>query len=225
MKHIHEHKYNITAIAGIILFLIISLFIAPFTHELFHLIVLKANNCQYWTDFHTSLFKGMYASIYQTCTLTQNTQILLYLAGVVGNLIVSLLLLLWDFWLTKRKHIELSNIILFSSLGFLTDPIIYLFNTNGDIYNALKLLNKPYLIKYLPITGLIILSLSFAYMLYTLTFLEDMDLIEKEIKFLKKLEKKDKKHRFKKLIDFLINLSKHIEKINKKRKHKKYMPK
>ncbi len=226
MRVVKNHRYNMYTFAGIVSFVLVSLYIAPFTHEIFHVLVLKFNECNYWTDFHTDTFKGLYGGVYQMCYLSKSSLFWLYMSGILGNILLALLFFAFDYYLITKKHVELSNLVLLSAIGFLTDPILYTFQPYGDIMSALQSIGKETLFKFVPLFGLGLSLTLIVYMLYTLKHIEDIELIQTELMLLEKI--KTKKKIAKKLKR--SKLDKTENKLKKKarassRSHRKYMPK
>lgn len=219
-RYIHEKHYQEYTIAGIISFNIIAAFISPFLHEMFHALILKIYNCGYWTDFHSSFFTGIYATIYKTCILSKTQEAILYFSGVLGTLFIGFLILYIDWQFTKKGHLEYSVITSFIALGFLFSPTLYFFMNTGDLINGLNMLGLSKYAGFLPLIGLSISIYSIGYLIWNLKHTTELEILEEEIKTAKdsKIRKWLKKKLKKKYDSFGI-------KKTKVRQHKKYMPK
>ncbi|MCK5474827.1 MAG: hypothetical protein KAI53_05460 [Candidatus Aenigmarchaeota archaeon] len=219
-RYIHERHYDEYLIAGIISFNIIAAFIAPFFHELFHALVLEIYNCGYWTEFHLSMFTGLYATVFKSCILTRTQEAIVYLSGVLGTLFIGFSLLYLDWKLTKKGLLEYSVFTSFAALGFLFSPTLYFFAGEGDLINALEMLNLSAYSGFLPLIGLAIAFFSIGYLMWNLKHTTELEILEEEIETAKdsKIRKWLKKRMKKKYDKFGI-------KKTKLRHHKKYNPK
>ncbi|MFH1127667.1 MAG: hypothetical protein V1718_06170 [archaeon] len=199
----HEHHYDAFMIAGLLSFPFIAFIIAPLFHELFHVLVLEYYDCSYWTDFHTSIFKGLYAAVYPNCHLESNKLGLLYFSGVLGTLFIGFSLLVVDWYLTIKDYLEYSIFTSFIAMGFLFSPVVYFFLDEGDLINAFNILDIPAPHYLFPLIGIVIMFSSLIYFWYNLKYTSMKDLLEEE--------KED--------------LDRFGVKKTKKEEHKKYMPK
>ncbi len=129
---------------------------------------------------------GFYATLQPFCDLSVKRTVLLLGIGIAGNLFIALILFLLSWYLGRRGKLPESNLFMYLALGFFSDPLFYLFATEGDLVNILEITEMQDLIPKLPLLGFILLFLALSY-LYTQMkhTLEDYLRIKKEMEEVK----------------------------------------
>lgn len=193
MRYISERKYNRYLKIGLILFVLFTWQVVPFTHELGHVIALKIFDCNYWSLWEHGYFRELYGTIYNRCDLTFNQQLWLYASGMVLTTVVGVLLLILEIISIKRKRIEFALIFLFTSYAFLLDFVNYLLFPQGDVGEILKMLNKEDAIAKTPFLGIFLLIAMITYLYISIH--EELEvIIIKEESFIKRWMRKLKKY-------------------------------
>jgi len=189
---------------GLIVFLIIAVFIAPLTHESFHIMILKEFDCSYIFTMHHTYEAGIFAEVAPLCNLNDIQAVVFLAAGLMGNIFISIFLALLILYARMKKHMILSNLLMFAMIGFASDPLFYFFADSGDIVTILKIVGRPenlYLFRYM---GYLLALAVFMYLWSHLSFtIEHKSKLQEEWERIKSLKTKarnkirkpkDKKH-------------------------------
>ncbi|MBN2251840.1 MAG: hypothetical protein JW724_07190 [Candidatus Altiarchaeota archaeon] len=178
-----ENSFYCANISGLISFLLISIVIAPLFHEIMHLTVLEYLHCNSNTNIEISWEYGIHGDISPLCALSGGKAALLFGAGFVGNFIIASAFFMFTSFFYRRDMLLHSNFLMYVALGFLTDPLFYFFASEGDIASILKILGREDWLPILPAPGILMFSLSIAYIYcYLGGFLEEQLRMEKEVK-------------------------------------------
>ena len=189
MRYIKESKYDWYLLIGIIMFLLFSNYVVPFTHELGHVLALKYFHCNYWANLEYGFFKMFYGEIYERCILTPKQNAIIYISGVGLTFVLGVLLLIIEYSLHRKHRIEMGMVVLFISYSFLLDLVNYLFFKEGDILEFMRIAGLQQKVNYLPIVGILMIVLLMTYMYVDLSK-EFHVVIEEEEHLLKKIWKK-----------------------------------
>jgi len=194
-----ERNYYLANIFGLITFLLVTFFLAPLIHDLFHLIVLKIFNCEYTFYFSYNWDRKFHGEIQTFCDLSTGKAIIMLGAGIFGTSFISLILFFFSWFYAKLGKLPLSNFLIYPALGFFTDIFFYFFMIKeGDILGILKTINRTDLIPIVPYIGLFLFTILILYLyIYMKEILRDYSLIKEKIK---------------EIDDFIISSSKEMEK-------------
>ena len=171
-----------THVLGMVAFLLVSVIAAPLIHELAHMAVLEQYHCYYAVRLGFDSVYGIHGSIDPSCALSRSAEVEVYGAGVLTNLVVaaSLFILVSEFY--RRDRLLSAVFSMYLGFGFLSDPLFYLFASNGDIVYMLEALGRRDWVWFIPFIGIALFAFSVLYLyLYMHRFFEDYAEIEKEI--------------------------------------------
>ena len=107
--------FEIGFVLGMILFPLFFMVIVPYIHELLHVLCLELYGCDYVMQFYYSVLNGLHAqTIFSTttCELNSVQTNIVYLAGVGGNLLLSIFLFLLTWLLTKKLPLAMGCFLL-----------------------------------------------------------------------------------------------------------------
>lgn len=181
-KDKRKKKYCLCNILGIISFFVISILIAPLFHEFLHIAIFKLYKCYYSMNLVFDWKFGIYATLQPFCDLSIKRTVVLLGIGIAGNLFIAFILFLLSWYLGRLGKLPESNFFVYSALAFFSDPLFYLFATEGDLVDILEITERQDLIPKLPIIGFILLSLVLSYLyMHMKHTLEDYLRIKKEI--------------------------------------------
>lgn len=159
--------YYYIIFSALISFLSVSFFFAPVIHEYSHISVLNLYGCEYDFSFKFGVEAGIYAVINTSCPLSLYQSVILLSAGVIGTFLLGISFILGG-WLSRRNFL-ISIIFTCTGLGFLTDPVFYMFADKGDLINVMKLLgfSETWI---LPLLGIVF---TIAVFIYVWIYMED----------------------------------------------------
>lgn len=187
-----EKRYYLANVLGVISFLVIASFLAPFIHDLFHVLTLKIFACHYNFYFGEGWHEEFHAHIETFCNLSERESVIMLGAGIAGTFSLSLFFFFLSWTSGKNGHLPLSNFLLYPSLGFLTDSLFYFFAKKGDILSILQVLGISYLFPKVYLIGLAISSMVVIYTYFHVkTIWFDYREIKKEIKEVEEFLAKD----------------------------------
>lgn len=124
-----------STVFGLGIFLLIAFIVAPVMHEGSHILVLKVLGCHYNINLFFSLAQGVYAYINPWCGMSPLNSLVFFASGITVNVCISVLLFGYSWVLLRRWRLSQSIIVLFAALGFSVNPVLYFFETTGDILN------------------------------------------------------------------------------------------
>ena len=133
-SHTQENKRERKYFALYTILIIIYLFIAPLLHEFFHIIFLSLNGYRYYSVINFSIENGIYGSIVPISYIDKYNSVIFLSIGLIGNFLIAFLFI----FLSKFKK-NLREIFTFISMGFILEPVSYLFSNRGDIINILTI--------------------------------------------------------------------------------------
>lgn len=189
-------SYYSSGIIGIIIFLVISVFIAPMTHEAFHIIAVKWFGCQYTFSMHQSYENGVYGEVTPLCDLNVGETITFLAAGIMGNIFVAIFLSIIILYARKEKRIIWASMTIFAMIGFASDPLFYFFSQTGDIVTILKILDKEENAYMFPYLGYLLMLSLFMYLWSHLSFtIEHKSKLEEEWERIKSLRNRIKRRK------------------------------
>ena len=169
-------------ILGAVVFLLISVLVAPIIHEMMHFAVLELYHCYYEPGVEFSFDSGLYGNIRILCALSPGKEALVFGAGLLVNYVIAAILFMLVRLIYHRGQVIHAAFFMYAALGFLSDPIFYFFASSGDMISILSLIRREEWIPLLPLLGVSLLSLAVAFFYrYMERFLEDYMRIEKEV--------------------------------------------
>lgn len=178
-----KQQYYLAFIGGLISLIAVSLFFAPLIHEFFHILMLNFYGCYYTIESLLDLEATYFSELQPFCGPGVGASVVILAAGVVGNSILSFIFLFVSWRLKVIGRLPLSNFMMFLTLGFLSDPLAYLFRREGDLVNILIIWGRPDWVIILPIMGIVFLALLTVYLYrYISECLRDYMEIREEIK-------------------------------------------
>jgi len=189
-----KQQYYVALVSGFIFLIVISLFFAPLIHELFHILMFNFYGCYYTIESILDLEAAHFSELQPFCGPGVGASIVILAAGVVGNSILSFIFFIFSWRLNIIGKLPFSNFMMFFALGFLSDPLAYLFRREGDLVNILVLLEMPDLTILLPVLGIILLGILTGYLYrYISECLQDYMSIREEVKDAKEFVRQIKK--------------------------------
>ncbi|RLI92176.1 MAG: hypothetical protein DRO95_02860 [Candidatus Altiarchaeales archaeon] len=177
--------YELSITLSLLSLFLVALVIAPLIHELLHIIILKTLGYYYNGNIEFTLENGIYGKLEIISEMNFIDVIIFLGIGILGNFIFGSILFINGFYTRVSGKTAQSSIPLFTGLGFLTDPMSYLFSTSGDLINILNLLGVQGISFILPLFGFFIfISISLYLSEYLTHFIAEykkIDEIERDI--------------------------------------------
>lgn len=178
-----EFRYYAAVFFGLLCMLLVGFFIAPIVHELSHMLCLSAFGCNYGFDVFFMGRTEFYAEIHPLCSMDVFESSAVLAAGVIMTSSIGIVLFLLAWRAERLGKLPLSILLILVSFGFLSDPIGYLFRSEGDLVNILSINNAAGLSILPPLAGLLILFLLSIYLFQYITHvLNDYMQIREELK-------------------------------------------
>ncbi|MBN2101268.1 MAG: hypothetical protein JW716_00160 [Candidatus Aenigmarchaeota archaeon] len=190
----HFSNYYSSGALGLIVFLIIATFIAPLTHESFHIMVLKQFDCPYTFSMYQTYEAGIFAEVTPLCALNDLEAVVFLAAGLMGNIFIAIFLSIFTLYARRRKLLIFANLLTFAMIGFASDPLFYFFAETGDIITILKIIGRSenlYMFRYM---GYLLALSVFMYLWSHLSFtIEHKSKLQQEWERIKKLRERTEK--------------------------------
>ena len=149
--------------AYIVLFVIISLIIAPLINETLIAITLNLYACQFSQAFSFDFVRGFHVITNPLCELEEGQRLFLSVIGPACNSLIAFILFAANIAAKRWNRKELSLLFTVSFLGFLSFPILLMLSGEGELYEAFRLGGIESLQWQLPVIGSILLALSIIY--------------------------------------------------------------
>jgi hypothetical protein len=158
-------KYNretIFIVVSLLIAPILFLFVVPYVHEIWHIVVLKFYGCNNYKIFVDLKFpEGIrtYTDIY--CYITPNQQLLISLAGIIGNLMIGFGFIFVCLHFAVKKEFTTAIIASIIMVTFAADSALYFFAQEGDLIVALETLHSMEYESILSFVGILLLAVIF----------------------------------------------------------------
>jgi hypothetical protein len=142
-----------------LLFILISMIIAPLINEAMVAYALNFFSCDFTYTYNMDMVRGFHIISNPLCNLEDDQKIFLFGLGPLVNILLAIMFFFGSIITREYNMHRSTGVFTMSSLGFFSFPILLSLSGEGELYEVFNLLGEQSL-WMIPVLGAILLSLA-----------------------------------------------------------------